>query len=52
MLMSGLEKPSTGSIIFQGQDISKLVRKKYSNKKRKNWSSIPAVLFNSKLYST
>jgi putative ABC transport system ATP-binding protein len=24
MLMSGLEKPSTGSIIFQGQDISKV----------------------------
>ena len=28
MLMSGLEKPSTGSIIFQGQDISKASEEK------------------------
>ena len=53
MLMSGLENPSAGSIIFQDKDFSKISEEqKTSIRKKKNWLSFPAILSNTKLYSS
>ena len=53
MLMSGLEKPSTGSILFQNQDLSKIGEEQITAiRKKKNWFSVSAVLLNPKLYSS
>ena len=53
MLMSGLENPSTGSIIFKKKDFSKISEEqKTSIRKKKNWFSISAILSNTKLYSS
>ena len=53
MLMSGLENPSTGSISFQNQDLSKISEEqKTAIRKEKDWANISAVLLDTKLYST
>ena len=53
MLMSGLENPSKGSIIFENKDFSKInEEQKTIIRKKKNWFSVSAILPNSKLYSS
>ena len=52
MLMSGLERPTTGSIFFNNENFCKISEKKNnSNKKKKNWINFSTVLSNTKLYS-
>ena len=52
MLMSGLEKPTKGSIFFQNQDFSKIDEEQKTEIRKKNWLSFSAVLSYSKLYSS
>ncbi len=53
MLMSGLENPSAGSIIFENENFSKISEKqKTAIRKKKNWFSFSAILLNTKLYSS
>ncbi len=53
MLMSGLENPSSGSIIFENKDFSKISEEqKTAIRKKKNWISVSTVLPDSKLYSS
>ena len=50
MLMSGLEKPSTGSIFFENKDFSVISEEKKPRYEKKNWFSVSAILPNTKLY--
>ena len=53
MLMSGLENPSTGSIIFQNIDFAEVSEEeKTAIRKKKNWVNFSTVLPNTKLYSS
>ena len=53
MLMSGLEKPSTGSIFFENKDFSVISEEqKTAIRKKKNWLSVSAILPNTELYSS
>ena len=53
MLMSGLENPSKGSIIFENQDFSKISEEqKTAIRKKKNWFSVSTILLNTKLHSS
>ena len=51
MLLSGLENPSRGSIIFQNKDLSKISEEQKLRYEKKNWSNIPTILSDTKLHS-
>ena len=44
MLMSGLEQPTTGSIIFSNNDFSKISEEKKTEIRKKNWTDISTFL--------
>ena len=51
MLMSGLENPTNGSIVFNGEDLSKISDKRRTEiRKKKNWIDFPAIFSHTKLY--
>ena len=52
MLMSGLENPSKGSIIFENQDFSKISEEQKTAIRKKNWFSVSTILPNTKLHSS
>ena len=52
MLMSGLEKPTTGSIFFNNENFSNISEEKKTQiRKKKNWINFSAILSHTKLYS-
>ena len=44
MLMSGLEKPTTGRIFFDNDELSLVSEKKNRNKKKEDWINFPTIL--------
>ena len=47
MLMSGLENPTKGSIVFDNEDLSEISeRRRTEIRKKKNWINISAIFFN------
>ena len=52
MIMSGLENPTSGKIIFKNIDFSKISEKKKTEIRKKNWVNLSTILSNPKLYGS
>ena len=52
MLMSGLEKPTSGTIFFDNENFSKISEKEKTKKEKKNWINFSTILSYTKLYCT
>jgi putative ABC transport system ATP-binding protein len=50
MLVGGLEKPTSGKIIFKIKKLQNLMKIKYQKLEEKYWNYISIFLLNSKLY--